>query len=470
VLVGAVTVLVTIVAVFLSYNANTGLPFVPTYDLKANLPNAAQLVQGFDVRIGGARVGQISKIEPQRREDGSTYAQVTLALDKEIEPLPVDSELLVRPRSPLGLKYLQVVPGDGQAGFKAGATIPLRQSRPEVVEFDDLFNMFDEPARVGSRNSLDGFGTGFAGRGRDLNTAIDELQPLLDDLEPVAKNLSDPRTRLDRFFRALADTAREAAPVAEEQASMFANLDTTFSALSVIARPFLQESISEGPPTEDVAIRDFPLQRPFLRNNAAFFRELRPGVATLPHSAPILADAFEAGTENLPKTIELNSDLADTFDTLADFGTDPLVRGGIDQLTRLSASLRPTLRFLTPVQTTCKYATLFFRNAASVLSDGDANGNWQRFTIIPTTPTLGAGLTYAPLNNEIGPSAAPADGPGELNHLHSNPYPNTASPGQTKECEAGNERYVTGRTLIGNEPGNQGTKTSDKYGPREGGF
>ena len=57
VLVGAVTVLVTIVAVFLSYNANTGLPFVPTYDLKANLPNASQLVKGFDVRIGGARVG-----------------------------------------------------------------------------------------------------------------------------------------------------------------------------------------------------------------------------------------------------------------------------------------------------------------------------------------------------------------------------------------------------------------------------
>ena len=45
-LVRAIRVLVTIVAVFLSYNANTGLPFVPTYDLKANLPNAAELVEG----------------------------------------------------------------------------------------------------------------------------------------------------------------------------------------------------------------------------------------------------------------------------------------------------------------------------------------------------------------------------------------------------------------------------------------
>jgi virulence factor Mce-like protein len=467
VLVGAVTVLVTIVAVFLSYNANTGLPFVPTYDLKANLPNASQLVEGFDVRIGGARVGQVAKIEPKQREDGTAYAQVTLKLDKEIEPLPADSSLLVRPRSALGLKYLQVVPGSGQAGFKAGATIPISQSS-EPVEFDDLFNMFDDKARVGSRNSLDGFGTGFAGRGRDLNTAISELRPLLDDLEPVARNLSDPRTRLGRFFKALADTATEVAPVAEEQGQLFANLDTTFTALSSIARPFLQETISEGPPSEELAIREFPKQRPFIRNNAAFFRELRPGVATLPHSAPILADAFEAGTDVLPRTRTLNADLADTFQTLASFSEDPLVRAGVNQLTRLSSSLRPTLNFLTPVQTTCNYATLFFRNAGSSLSEGDQLGNWQRFTIIPTTP-----VAYDPLdpydarNNEIGLSSAPANGDTPESHLHSNPYPNTAAPGQPKECEAGNERFkppsgpnLINKTIVGNPPGNQSAKTS----------
>jgi hypothetical protein len=64
-------------------------------------------------------------------------------------------------------------------------------------------------------------------------------------------------------------------------------------------------------------------------------------------------------------------------------------------------------------------------------------------------------------NNEIGPSSAPANGPQPNNHLHSNPYPNTASPSQTRECEAGNERYsaTLGQTLIGNQPGNQGIAT-----------
>ena len=66
VLVGAVTLLVTVVAVFLSYNANSGLPFVPTYDLEARVPNAANLVVGNDVRIGGSRVGTSARSNRSR--------------------------------------------------------------------------------------------------------------------------------------------------------------------------------------------------------------------------------------------------------------------------------------------------------------------------------------------------------------------------------------------------------------------
>ena len=457
VLVGAVTVLVTIVAVFLSYNANSGLPFVPTYDLKANLPNAAQLVRGFEVRIGGARVGVISKIEPRRRADGSSYAQVTMKLDKEIEPIPADSFLRVRPRSALGLKYLELEPGrDRSNGLAAGSTIGVARVRPSV-ELDEVLDMFDGPTRVGQRNALDGFGGGFAGRGQDFNTAIEELVPLVRDLEPVMRNLSSPETRLGRFFTELGDAAAEAAPVAEEQAALFVNLDVSFTALASIARPFLQETITEAPLSEEVAIRDFPRQRPFIRNQTALFRELRPGVATLPRSAPILADAFEAGSEVLPRTIRMNEDLADVFEALADFSNDPVVREGVNQLTRLSSSLRPTLRFLTPAQTVCNYGTLWFRNAASLLSDGDTNGTWQRFMVV-AAPTARNSNIFGP-NNEGFLSSALADGPQVENHAHLTPYPNTAAPGQERECEAGNERYARGRTVATNQPGNQGTQT-----------
>jgi virulence factor Mce-like protein len=466
VLVGAVTVLVTIVAVFLSYNANSGLPFVPTYDLKANLPNGAQLVKGFEVRIGGARIGVISDIEAKRRANGVSYAQITMKLDKQVEPLPAHSILLVRPRSAVGLKYVELTPGkQGGKVLEAGSTIPVRQARTPV-ELDEFFGMFDPKARVGSRNSLDGYGGGLAGRGQDLNSAIEALVPLVTDAEPVLRNLSDPQTGLAKFFRALADTASEIAPVAEQQGSLFRSLDVSFTALSTVARPFIQETISESPPAEEVAIRDFPAQRPFLRNNTAFFKELRPGVATLPHSAPLLADAFEAGSRVLPRTIQPNKDLEGVFNTLADFSQDPGVRGGVDQLTNLAASLRPTLRFLTPAQTTCNYATLWFRNAASLLADGDSHGTWQRFQVV-SAPTDSDNLSKKPLsevygpNNEGEPSSAPANGPTVMNHLHFNPYPNTAAPGQPNECAAGNEDYTksTGKTTIGNGDSTGRTKT-----------
>jgi len=453
VLVGAVTVLVTIVAVFLSYNANSGLPFVPTYDLNANLPNAANLVRGNDVRIGGARVGTVSTIDAERNSDGTTYAQVHLKLDKDLEPLPADSTLVIRPRSALGLKYIELTPGTGKAGLKSGTTVPISQASPRPVELDEVLNTFDARTRKGAQGQLQGFGEGLAGRGQSLNAAIPEILPLLNDLEPVAKNLSSPQTRLDRFFPSLAAVAGEVAPVAEEQAALFGNLDTTFAALASVARPFLQEFISQSPPTEDVGIAQFPRQRPFLRNSAAFFRELRPGVRTLPHAAPILADALEFGTQTLPKLPPFNRRLTRVFQQVATFSEEPMVKLGLHHIQLLVDSLRPTIRFLTPAQTTCNYVTLWFRNISSLLSEGDANGTWQRFNIVSTP--------VGP-NAEGGPSSAPANGGGatpSLNHLHANPYPNTAAPGQTHECEAANEPYLNGRTLVGNVPGNQGTAT-----------
>ena len=459
VLVGAVTVLITVVAVFLAYNANSGLPFVPTYDLEATVPNAEGLVVGNDVRIGGARIGVISDIEAIPNDDGQPSAVLNMKLDKENEPLPVDSTFLVRSRSALGLKYVEVTPGRSKAGYQAGTRVPLRQARPHPVEFDEVLNMFDAPTRKGARQSLDGLGVGFAGRGQDLNLALADFRPLLDDLQPVARNLADPRTGLARFFRELGDAAGEVAPVAEEQAALFGNLDTTFTALASVARPFLQETISRTPPTLQAGIEDFPRQRPFLRNSAAFLRELRPGVATLPASAPLVADAFEAGARTLPQAPALNRRLASLFDRLAQFSETPEVRRGIQRLTETVSVLRPTLAFVTPAQTTCNYVTLLLRNVSNLLSEGDQNGTWQRFIVVASP--LGP-------NNEGGPASAPANGPTPENHLHVNQYPNTAAPGQTKECEAGNEGYATGRTVIGNVAGSQGTKTEGQPKGRGG--
>src|SRR3954463_5339247 len=90
VLVGAVTVLIVIVGVFLAYNANNGLPFVPTYELKAELPNGQKLVRGNEIRLGGFLLGPGPDTNPPVR-DGKAIAVVDMRLKKNIEPLPKDT-------------------------------------------------------------------------------------------------------------------------------------------------------------------------------------------------------------------------------------------------------------------------------------------------------------------------------------------------------------------------------------------
>ena len=465
VLIGAATTLVVIVAVFLAYNANNGLPFVPTYDLRAQVPNAQNLVRGNEVRIGGTRVGVVNEITPRKRPDGSTYAVLDLKLETIVKPLPNDSTVLIRPRSALGLKYVEITKGQNREGFAAGATIPVTSARPRPVEIDEVFATFDEPTRAGSRTNLNEFGGALAGRGRSINNALGVLPSLLRNLQPVMENLADPETDLAGFFQGLGQSAAEVAPVAEEQAALFRNLDTTFGALAEVA-PQLQESIETGPPALDAAIEGFPVQRPFLANSEGLFRELRPGIRAIRNAAPDLSSALALGRGSLRRSVALNRELAPTFRSLQDFAEDPMSSLGINGLRTATGILRPITADLAPVQTVCNYLTLWFRNVASHLSEGDSQGTWQRFIIIaaPTGP-----------NNEGGPSTGPASGgvatprqagvpaPGggdtEGNFLHANPYPDTPGGNRVNECESGNEPWIKGRVMNGNVPGNQGTNT-----------
>jgi ABC-type transporter Mla subunit MlaD len=376
--------------------------------------------------------------------------------------VPKDSTVVVRSRSALGLKYLEVDKGTSSEGWPQGSTLPLTVAHPKPVEIDQFFNMFDAPTRKAAQDNLVAFGDALAGRGPDLNVALGELRPLVTRLEPVARNLASPKTGVGRFFRALADSAAEVAPVAETQARQWVSLESTFGAFARVARPFIQETISETPPTLDTLTRTAPRIRTFLGHSATLFADLRPGIKALSDSSPTVAAALETGADVLPGAPEMNRQVALTAQTLGEFATDPGVRGGIRYSTQLFDFLNPALRFVGPAQTVCNYGTLLARNAQNDLSiSPDGIGTAQRFIVMSAGETDAITGVNAP-NSENGPSFAPANSLTDLqnNYLHANPYPNTASPGQhPRECEAGNEPYLPNRTVIGNVPGNQGTVT-----------
>jgi hypothetical protein len=443
-LVGAVVAVIAVVGVFFSYNANSGLPFVPTYKLNVDLPNGQSLVQGNEVRIAGVRVGIISSVTADQRENGETVAHLDLKLDKSVQPIPDNSTVTIRQRSALGLKYLLLNPGDSDEGLAPGGTIGPNQVTPEAVDPDEVFNMFQPPVRRAIQVNLAEYGGVFAGRGGAVNEILGQLPPLLALAEPVTRNLSSKKTDLDGFVRGLSQAAAEVAPVAETQAEMFVALDTTFTALAEVARPYWQDSITEGLATQLVTQEEAPRIRPFLYASARFSRALLPGAIALGKSAPVVNASFDVGIPVLNSSPKLSNELAPTARSLRQFGASTPVNNGLDTLIQTNKILKPLLSHLAPAQNTCNYLALLLRNVQDYTSTGNSAGRFVR--AISVLPPVGP-------NGEGVPAAAPANGGGSQtteNHLHSNPYPYTASPGQPRVCAAGNELYQKEVTVIGN--------------------
>jgi virulence factor Mce-like protein len=377
VLVGAVTVLIVIVGVYLAYNANKGLPFVPTYDLNAELPNGAKLVVGNDVRLGGFRVGVIDDVRPAIRTFNGrsrAIALVKMKIDRNVEPLSRDSVAVVRMRSALGLKYIQLIPGHGKAMLRQGDTIPV-SSRPPV-EYEDVFSTFDERTRDNSRLALKGFGDAFAARGASINEAIAALNPFFLHLTPVMKTLAAPKTRLRDFFKNIGQAAAEAAPVARVQAELFGKMAKTFDAFSACAS-CLQQTIEKAPPTLQSGISSFRVQEPFLASFTTLSRKLRPVATTLHDHLGTINAALETGIPVLKRTPILNRGTEDVFRSLDYLANQPQTLLALKDLHTTFLVGRPFLEYVAPWQTVCNDAVGFLTGLAGDHSIGVTNGTAQ---------------------------------------------------------------------------------------------
>ncbi len=452
-LIGAVTTLIVVVAVFLSYNANNGLPFVPTYNIKVVLPEASGLEPANQVRIAGTRVGIVSSLSPhQDPATGRVTAIVDLKLEKSVEPLPADTKAVVQSVSAVGLKYLELEKGSSRQTLKAGATIPVTQTR-EPVDIDELFNMFSAKTRTAIQHNTIEFGDGLAGRGLGLNNTIAELRPLVTNAIPVLHNLAAPATRFRNLWYALDRVASQVAPVANTQAAFFSDLDTFFTAWASVA-PSLERATEGGPPALEQATHSFPFEASFVNKSAEFMRLLRPSAHILRTAAAPLGHAFAEGAVNLRSATALNSHVAEATGAFQTFAQNPVVTLGLEDLTQTVELGTPLFAGIAPEQAFCNYLTLTFRNVAGLQAENVGVGTLARAAVVlsPNGPNA-EGFPSATFAN--GPSIEKAAGSSAIvdnDHVHVNPYPNVAGPGQPKVCEAGNETYLPGKAVIGNLP------------------
>jgi ABC-type transporter Mla subunit MlaD len=376
ILIGAVTVLVTVVAVFLAYQANEGLPFVTTRSLTVDMPNAQNLVEQNEVREGGHRIGLVTKMEPVRLATGRIGARLFVELDGNVPAVPVDSTWAVRPRSALSLKYLELVRGESRKVVPNEGHVGIERAN-NPVELDQLLKIFDHRTRNGQRKTFRYGAEALYGRGADINTSIHELPPFLDHLEPVARTLAEPSTGLRTFFRELGDTARIVAPIGEQYAESFTDGATTFEAISRDERA-LEDTIEKTPPTLAVGRRALHNQQPFLRDLAAYSEDLETSAREVRRALPPVNRALAVGTPVQRASIPLSDRTRDTLIALSELTREPTTLVGLRALTATTQTLNPQLRYLGPKITVCNNWNYFWTFASEHLSERDPTGTAQR--------------------------------------------------------------------------------------------
>jgi ABC-type transporter Mla subunit MlaD len=476
-MVGAVTTLIVIVAVFLAYNANNGLPFVPTYRVSVEIPDAARLVKNNEVRIGGTRVGVIESIDVVKPEQGfasqsttsnqDVVAELNLKLDKSASPIPEDSVFRVRYRSSFGLKYLEITRGTGKPApegyvfdglddsgncrlptdpqtFASSIPASARNGcfQPQT-EFDAINDTFNTKTRSNSRKNLVGYGGALAGRGASLNQAIAALQPLFVNLKPVSEVLADPNTELRRFFEAMGRTAQIVAPVAVQQAEFFGNASQAFAAIASDPEA-LRGTISESAALFTEAPSLLKRERPFLTEFTELSNRLNPGVRQLRVAIPTLNQAIRIGTPVLNRTPPINRKLRGVMVSLRKLVQQPSTNTTLQRLRETFDTAKPLAQWVAPAQTVCNYWNYWFTFLPEHLSERDQIGFQQRVEIVGGTvgPTEGNfvqgplnGYSGIQANGQTGPIGDPLQGlppntfsPHTIPILHGNSYGPTGQP------------------------------------------
>jgi hypothetical protein len=262
-------------------------------------------------------------------------------------------------------------------------------------------------------------------------------------------NLSDPRTRLSEFFKQIGETSAQVAPVAAVQADVFKQMADTFSAFNRCPS-CLQDTIAKQPSTEDVAIRSFRVQRPFLVDFTDLSRRLLPAARVLPTALPPLNSALAVGTRVLPQTVSLNNNTADVFRALDDLVQDPNTNLALGDLRNTLGVTKPLINYVAPFQTVCNYTTAFTTGLGQHQSEGVSNGTAERVMIKSDGGHQDNSYTNvfndrpADVPKGVDPITA-TDGQGNaLEVFHGGPYYPAIDAQGNADCQGGQFGYLTG--------------------------
>ena len=372
------------------------------YTVRAIFDNVAAAVPDEDVKVAGAKVGVIESMDVT---DDKKAAVVLRIDDDRFTPFRRNATCAIRPQSLIGEKYVECDPGTAESpelekieddDGDGEHLLPLaRTSSP--VDLDLINNIMRRPYAERFSILLSEFGTGLAGRGKELNEVISRANPALKETDRVIAVLA-------RQNRVLANLARDSdtalAPLAREKEAVSG---------------FIVQANRTG---EATAERRADIERGIERL-PRFLRELRPLMADLGgfagQAAPVARDLNRSGNDVSRLIQELGPFSADSTTALTSLGdaletgrpallrTRPLIR----DLGSFATQARPLSRDLDELLTSfdetggIEHAMNFIFFSMTAINGFDEVGHYLRAALnanlcstYAATPTPGCSANF----------------------------------------------------------------------------
>src|SRR6266480_2323538 len=290
------------------------VPLKPeSYRITAYFPEATQLAQQSDVRIGGVSVGKVESIKvapPNERVNGKDTTEAVIQIDPQYAPISSNAKAILRQKTLLGETYVELTSGSnpnanqkpvalgpdarmanaassdaqGVHAIPEGGTLGVSQTQ-EATQIDDIFNALDKRTRTAFQRWLQGAQVAIKGRGSDTtfkalasqNQNLRRTFEILPTFEHESKltlhRLDTFRQNADPLVRKLLPVARDITPTLHSVRRLSPHLRSLFVGL----RPLIRASKTGLP----AAARFLNGLRPFLAALDPFLANVNPVVRFL---------------------------------------------------------------------------------------------------------------------------------------------------------------------------------------------
>jgi phospholipid/cholesterol/gamma-HCH transport system substrate-binding protein len=257
------------------------------YTVKLRFLNAAQLVKGNVVDIGGTDAGLVKgfAITPEGQ------AEVEIEVDERYAPLRRGTRAQVRAAGQTSVsgRYIQLMlPPENQAGEEIpdGGLIGT-DSTTTNVDIDQFFSIFDPKTRRSIQNFYEGGRRQYEGRGEQANRGLQYLSPQLAASSRLFEELRHEPKALERFLVGSERFVTALSERRDDLAALIGNLNSTTRALGS-QKEALAEAIGRLPPFMRQANTTYVNLRatldelePWVEASKPVARKLRPYLAEL---------------------------------------------------------------------------------------------------------------------------------------------------------------------------------------------